>query len=133
MTGIVSGQVQLAFASIPTTMTQVKAGKLRALGQGGPTRSPVVPDVPTVAESLPGFQAMTWYALFGPRGTSDAIVGRLNSEVVKTLADATLAQRLSTQGLDPAPGSPAQLSAHMRAEIDRFSRIVKAAGVTAAR
>ena len=67
MTGIVSGQVQFGFASIPTTMTQVRAGKLRALAQGGSKRSPVVPDVPTVAETLPDFRAVTWYALFVPR------------------------------------------------------------------
>ena len=132
MTGLVSGQVQLAFASIPTTMTQVKAGKLRALGQGGPTRSPVVPEVPTIAESLPGFQAMTWYALFAPRGTPEAIITRLNAEVVRVLAEPSLAQRLSAQGLDPAPGSPDALTAHMRSEIERFSRIIKAAGITGA-
>lgn len=132
MTGIVSGQVQIAFASIPTSMTQVKAGKLRALGQGGAARSPVIPDIPTIAETLPGFQSVTWYALFAPRGTPPAIVSRLNAEVVKILSDPTVAQRLSAQGLDPAAGSPADLTAYMRAEIDRFGRIIKMAGITAA-
>ena len=129
MTGIVSGQVQIAFASIPTTMAQVKAGKLRALGQGGASRSAVVPDVPTIAETLPGFQAVTWYALFAPSGTPQAIVAKQNAEVVKTLTDATVAQRLSTQGLDPAPGTPAELTAYMRAEIERWTRIIKLAGI----
>ncbi|MGZ5122354.1 MAG: tripartite tricarboxylate transporter substrate binding protein [Burkholderiales bacterium] len=129
MIGVVSGQVQFAFASIPTTMTHVKAGKLRALAQGGPSRSRVLPDLPAMAETLPGFQALTWYALFVPRATPTAIVARLSSEVVKILADPALAQRLVNQGLDPAPGTPAELTAYMREETERFSRIIKLAGL----
>jgi tripartite-type tricarboxylate transporter receptor subunit TctC len=131
MTGVISGQVQIAFASIPTIMTQAKAGKLRVLGQGGATRSPVVPDVPTIAETLPGFQAVTWYALFAPRGTPQAIVAKQNAEIVKALTDPAVAQRLSSQGLDPAPGTPADLTAYMGAEIERWSRIVRLAGLAA--
>src|SRR5262249_37941255 len=85
MTGIMSGQVQFGCASIPTTMTQVKAGKLRAIAQGGPKRSPVLPNLPTLAETLPDFRSVTWYALYCPRGTPPAIVSRLNAEVVKML------------------------------------------------
>jgi tripartite-type tricarboxylate transporter receptor subunit TctC len=133
MTGIMSGQVQFGFASIPTTMAQVKAGKLRALAQGGAARSPVVPDVPTVAETLPDFRAVTWYALFVPRATPPAIVARLNAGVVKILSDPALAQRLANQGLDPAPGSPAALTAYMRSETERFSRIIKVAGLATAK
>jgi tripartite-type tricarboxylate transporter receptor subunit TctC len=131
-TGLISGQVQIGFASIPTTMTQVKAGKLRALGQGGAARSQVIPEIPTIAESLPGFQAVTWYALFAPRGTPSAIIARQNAEVVKILTEPTVVQRLASQGLDPAPGSPAELTAYMRAEIERFGRIIKLAGLASA-
>jgi tripartite-type tricarboxylate transporter receptor subunit TctC len=131
MMGIVGGQVQFGFASIPTSMTQVKAGKLRAIAQGGPTRSRVLPDLPTIAETLPGFQALTWYAMYAPRGTSQSIVTKLNGAIVKVLSDPTLAQRLATQGLDPAPGTPAELSAFMRAETERFSHIIKLAGLRA--
>ena len=129
MMGLVSGQVHFAVASIPTTMTQAKAGKLRVLAQGGSTRSRVLPDLPTVAETLPGFQAVTWYALFVPRGTPQVIVSRLNAEVVNILGDAVLAQRLVSQGLDPAPGTPEELTAYIRAETERFSRIIKLAGL----
>jgi tripartite-type tricarboxylate transporter receptor subunit TctC len=129
MMGLVTGQVQFGFASIPTTFTHVKAGKLRALAQGGSTRSPVVPNLPTLAETLPGFQAVTWYALFAPRATPPAIVTKLNAEVVKVLADPGLAQRLANQGLDPAPGTPAELTAYVRAETERFSHIIKIAGL----
>jgi tripartite-type tricarboxylate transporter receptor subunit TctC len=127
--GLLSGQVQMAFASIATTWPQVKLGKLRAIGQGGPTRSPVIPNVPTIAETLPGFQAMTWYALYAPRGTPADIVKQLNAEVVNILHEPTIAKRLSDQGLDPAPGTPAELTAYMRAETGRFSRLIKMAGL----
>jgi tripartite-type tricarboxylate transporter receptor subunit TctC len=130
--GLVSGQVHFAFASIPTTATQAKVGKVRVLAQGGPTRSRVLPDLPTVAETLPGFQAVTWYALFAPRGTAPAIVNKVNGAVVKILGDPTLAQRLVSVGLDPAPGTPAELAAYISAETERFSRIVKLAGMKAA-
>jgi tripartite-type tricarboxylate transporter receptor subunit TctC len=132
MTGIMSGQVQFGFASIPTTMTHVRPGKLRALAQGGPARSHVIPDVPTLAETLSGFQALTWYALLAPRATPAAVVAKLNAEVVKMLADPAVAQRLTNQGLDPAPGSPAELAAYMRAETERFSRLIKMAGLATA-
>jgi tripartite-type tricarboxylate transporter receptor subunit TctC len=130
--GVVSGQVQFGFASIPTSMTQVKTGKLRAIAQGGPKRSPVLPDLPAIAETLPGFQAMTWYALFVPRATPQAIVAKLNADVVKVLSDPRLTQRLVNDGLDPAPGTPAELTAYIRAETERFSRLIKVAGLKSA-
>jgi tripartite-type tricarboxylate transporter receptor subunit TctC len=132
ITGIMSGQVQFGFASIPTTMTQVKAGRLRALAQGGAKRSPVVPEVPALAESFPDFRSVTWYAMYAPHATPPAIVARLNAEIVKILSDATIAQRLANQGLDPAPGSPAELAAYMRSETERFARIIKASGLATA-
>ena len=129
MIGLVSGQVQFAFASIPTTMAFVKADKLRALAQGGSSRSPVVPNLPTVAETFPGFQAVTWYALFAPRDTPSAIVARLNAEVVKILADPPTVRRLADQGLDPRPTTPAELTTYMQSETERFSRIIKLSGL----
>ena len=133
MTGLLSGQVHFAFASIPTTLPFVKAGRLRVLAQGGSARSPVMPQVPTVAETLPGFEATTWYALFVPRATPPALVARLNTEVVKILADPTLARWLADQGLDPAPGTPQALTAYMRTETERFARIIKLAGLASTR
>jgi tripartite-type tricarboxylate transporter receptor subunit TctC len=131
MTGLLSAQVHFGFASIPTTMPFVKAGRLRVLAQGGSVRSPVVPQVPTVAETLPGFEATTWYALFVPRSPPPAIVARLNTQVVKILSDPTLARWLADQGLDPAPGTPEALTAYMRTETERFARIIKLAGLAA--
>jgi tripartite-type tricarboxylate transporter receptor subunit TctC len=130
--GLVSGQVQFAFASIPTTMTQAKVGKIRVLAQGGPTRSRVLPDLPTIAETLPGFQAMTWYAIWAPRGTPQPIVSKLNGALGKILRDPALAQRLVREGLDPAPGTPAELDAYIRAESERFTKLIKLAGLATA-
>jgi tripartite-type tricarboxylate transporter receptor subunit TctC len=132
VTGLVSGQVQFAFAAIPTASPLVKAGKLRALAQGGARRSPVVPNLPTVAETFPDFRAVVWYALFAPRDTPPAIVARLNGAVVNMLTDPPIARRLADQGLDPAPSTPAELTATMRAESERVSRIIKAAGLVGA-
>ena len=129
LTGLLSGQVHISFASIPTTMPQAKAGRLRVLAQGGATRSAVIPHVPTIAETLPGYQAMTWYALYCPRATPPAIVTKLNTVVVKILSDPTLARSLTDQGLDPAPSSPAELANYMRSETERFARIIKLAGL----
>jgi tripartite-type tricarboxylate transporter receptor subunit TctC len=129
MIGLVGGQVEFAFASIPTTMAFVKAGKLRALAQGGSSRSPVVPNLPTVAETFPGFQATTWYALYAPRGVPPAIVARLNAEVMKILTDPPTVRRLADQGLDPQPTTPSELAAFMQSETDRFSRIIKSSGL----
>lgn len=131
MLGVMSGQVHFAFASIPTTSPLVKSGKLRWLAQGGATRSPVVPDVPAVAETFPDFRALTWYAMFAPRGTPPAIVGKLNAEIVKIMGDTSISKRLADQGLDAAPSTPAELTSHLRAETARFSRIVKLSGVAA--
>jgi tripartite-type tricarboxylate transporter receptor subunit TctC len=110
-------------------MAFVKIGKLRALAQGGLSRSLVVPNLPTVAETFPGFQATTWYALFAPRGTPPVIVARLNAEVVKMLADPPTVRRLADQGLDPQSTTPSELTAFMQSETDRFSRIIKLSGL----
>src|SRR5436190_18826912 len=124
--GLIGGQVQFSFASISPMGPPVRAGKLRALGQGGAKRSPIIPNIPAIAETYPDFRATTWYALFAPSGTPPAIVNKLNAEVVKTLSDPTVVRRLADQGLDPSPGTPADLLAHMRAETERFGKIVKA-------
>jgi tripartite-type tricarboxylate transporter receptor subunit TctC len=110
-------------------MPQIRSGELRALGQGGATRSPVIPAIPTIAETLPGYQAVTWYALYSPRATPPAIINQLNGAVVKILSEPAMARWLADQGLEPAPGTPAALAAYMRAESERFARIIKQAGI----
>ena len=128
VTDVVGGQVQFMFNSMPAVWPLAKAGKLRALAHAGVKRSPAAPDVPTVAESLPGFQCITWYAMVAPRATPAAIINKVNADVVKMLADPPFARRLSEQGQDPQSSSPAELTAYMRAETERWTGVLKSAG-----
>ncbi len=126
---LVGGQVQLMFDNIPISLQQVRAGKLRALAVTGPKRSPVLPDIPTIAEAaLPGYSVTSWFALFAPAGTPPAIVARLNKETNKALADEALRRQLGDQGIEPAGGTAEQLAAHIRAELPRWKKIVAESG-----
>ncbi len=129
VTDLVGGQVHIMFNSMPAIWPLAKAGKLRALAHGGVKRSPAAPDVPTVAETLPGFQCITWYALIAPRGVPQPIVTQLNGEMVKMLADPPFAKRLIDQGQEPQATTPAELATYMRAESERWAVVVKAAGL----
>jgi tripartite-type tricarboxylate transporter receptor subunit TctC len=129
VTDLVGGQVQLMFDNIPISLQQVRAGKLRALAVTGPKRSPVLPEVPTVAEAaLPGYAVTSWFAVFAPAGTPPSIVSVLNREINKALSDPGLRRQLADQGIEPAGGTPAQLAAHVRAEIARWSKVVAESG-----
>ncbi|HWI13492.1 MAG TPA: tripartite tricarboxylate transporter substrate binding protein [Burkholderiales bacterium] len=132
MTELLAGQVQLLFNSIPSVLPQVKAGRLKALAVGSARRSPAMPDVPTVAESgVPGYEYATWYGLFAPAGTPRPVVAILSKAVDTALSSPDLAQSLAAQGSEPNPGTPDQLARFMKAEHERWSRVVKAAGMTA--
>ena len=129
VTDLVGGQVQFMFNSMPAVWPLAKTGKLRALAHGGTKRSPAAPEVPTVAESIPGFQCITWYALIAPRGVPTAIVNKLNGDMVRLLADPPFAKRLSDQGQEPQSSTPGELATFMRAESERWSGVIKAAGL----
>ncbi len=90
------------FNSIPAVLPLAKSGKVRALGVGGPKRSVAAPDVPTIAETIPGFECVNWYAMLAPAKTPPAIVTKLNAEIVKMIADPPFAQRLIDLGLGAA-------------------------------
>lgn len=126
---LVGGQIQVMFDNIPISLQQVRAGKLRALAVTGPKRSPVLPDVPTIAETaLPGYSVTSWFALFAPAGTPAPIVARLNREINKALTDKVLHQQLTDQGIEPGSGTAEQLAAHIRAELPRWKKIVAESG-----
>jgi len=129
VTDLVGGQVQVMFDNIPISLQQVRAGKLRALAVTGPRRAAVLPDLPTVAESgLPGFSITSWFAVFAPAGTPQPVVALLNREINKALADAILQRQLQGQGIEPAGGTPAQLLAHVSAELPRWKKVVAESG-----
>jgi tripartite-type tricarboxylate transporter receptor subunit TctC len=129
ITDVVAGQMHFMFNSIPAVLPLVKAGKIRALGVGGPKRSIAAPDVPTIAETLPGFECVNWYAMLAPAKTPPAIVNKVNAEMVKMIADPPFAQRLIDLGSEPQSSSPAELRDYMRKESDRWSRVIKTAGL----
>ncbi len=129
ITDVVGGQMHFMFNSIPAVLPLIKAGKLKALGVGGPKRSPVAPEVPAIAETLPGFEVVNWYAMLAPVGTAAPLINKINAAMVKMIADPPFAQRLLEMGSEPLSSTPAGLAAHMRKESDRWSKVIKAAGI----
>jgi tripartite-type tricarboxylate transporter receptor subunit TctC len=132
LTDLISGQVQMMFSSMPTVLAHVKAGRLRLLGTGGTKRSAVIPDTPSISEVVPGFELITWYGIFAPARTPPAIVRRLNTEIVKVLNDPESRDRLTAQGLEPAPMTPEELKRYTEQDTSRWARLIKAAGIKSA-
>lgn len=129
ITDLVGGQVDFMFNSMPAVLPLAKTGKLRALATAGRKRSAATPELPTIAETLPGFECINWYALLAPRGVPSAIVAKINAEVVKLFAEPQVAQRFADQGSEPQTGTPAELAAHMRSETERWAKVIKMAGL----
>jgi tripartite-type tricarboxylate transporter receptor subunit TctC len=130
VTDLIGGQVQLLWVSIPSVLPHVKSGRLRALAVSTAKRSASAPDIPTVAESgYPGFEYSNWNALFAPAKTPSAIVTKVNGAIVKVLGEAEIAQKLSSQGADPAPGSPEDLARYMRTDFERWKKVIRNAGI----
>ncbi len=129
---VMGGSAQLIFASLPTVLPQVKAGRLKAIAVLGSQRSATLPDVPTVAESgVPGFEVPNWAGLFAPAGTPVAIIDKLNAETTRVLALPDLQSRMAQEGLRPATMTPAQFGAFVKAEVVKWGAVVKRVGVTA--
>ena len=129
MTDLIAGRVHLAFSSIPTVLTHVQAGRLKMLGTGGTKRSPALPDIAPVADSLPGFELVTWYAVFAPTGTPPVIVNRLNSEIAKVLRDPDIQKRFGEQGLETTIMTPQELKRYTENDVSRWTRLIKAANI----
>jgi len=126
----ISGETQLMFSAILHVLPHTKAGRLKALGVTGKARSQVAPQVPTVAESgLAGYESSQWWLMMVPAATPAAIVTRLHAVQVGALAAADLQERLSSQGAEPQSSTPEEGSRYLRAEIDKWGRIVRAAGI----
>jgi tripartite-type tricarboxylate transporter receptor subunit TctC len=127
---LIGGQVQLLWVSIPSVLPHIKAGRLRALAVSTAKRSASAPEVPTVAESgYPGFEYSNWNALFAPAKTQQAQIRKINSSVMKALKEPDIAQRLSTQGAEPAPGTPEELARYMRVDHERWKKVIATAGI----
>ena len=129
MTDLISGQVHMMFTSMPTVLAHVKSGRLKLLGTGGLKRSAAIPDTPVIADTLPGFELVTWYGIFVPARTPGAVINRLNVEIVKALADPESRDRMSAQGLEPNPMTPDELRRYTQQDSSRWARLIKAAGI----
>jgi tripartite-type tricarboxylate transporter receptor subunit TctC len=127
---LLSGRVPLHFSSVSTAAPHVRAGRLRAIAMTTPKRSAAMPEVPTFDESgLKGYDVTGWYGLLAPGKTPPAIIRRLNHELQQVLADAEALKRLAQAGIEPAPGTPASFAALIKAEIPKWAKVIKAAGV----
>ena len=128
LTDMIGGQVQVMFDNIPTAAEFVKSGKLRGLAVTGAARSEVLPDLPTVADFLPGYEATSWYGLGAPKGTPDEVVQKLNSEVNTILADPKIKARFLELGAIMLPGTPAEFGKLVADETEKWGKVVKFAG-----
>lgn len=129
---VLGGRVTMMFDNMPSSLPLVREGKLRALGVTSAQRSPAAPDIPTIAEQgLPGFEAVSWFALFAPAGTPRPVVDRLQGEVKRILGLPDIAKKLAEIGLDPAGSTPDELAAYQRSEIVKWAKVVKDSGAKA--
>ena len=128
---LLAGQIQMMFDNMPSALPVAKEGKLRALAVTSAKRHPAAPDIPTMAETLPGFEATSWFAVYAPAGTPADVVAKLNEEFNRVMTLADVREKLATIGLDLVGGPPEQLAAYTKAERAKWAKVVKASGAKA--
>jgi tripartite-type tricarboxylate transporter receptor subunit TctC len=131
MTDLLGGQLQVIFATTPGTTEFVRSGRLRALGVTTAERSDALPEVPPIADFVPGYDMSQWYGIAAPRGTPAEIVGRLNREINAAFADPRMKTRLTDVGGTVLPGSPEEFQKFIAAELEKWAKVVKFAGLRA--
>jgi tripartite-type tricarboxylate transporter receptor subunit TctC len=129
VTDLIGGQVQVLFSPMPSMIAYVSAGTLRALAVTSATRAEVLPNIPTVSEFLPGYEASTWFGVGAPKGTPAGIIDKLNNEINAGLADPKTRERLAAEGGTALPGSPAELGNLIADETEKWAKVVKFAGL----
>jgi tripartite-type tricarboxylate transporter receptor subunit TctC len=132
MTDLLGGQVQLMFSDAPTALPHIKSGRVRALGVASPKRSSLAPDVPTIAESgVKGYEAYSWAGVVVPAGTPAPIVAKLNADITKALSQPDVKKRLFEEGAEAMPTTPEQFGKMLKAEIAKWTKVVKDANIKA--
>ena len=132
MIDTMSGQVAMSFPVLSAAQPHVQAGKLRALGVTGTKRSPLMPDVPTIAEAgLPGYTFETWFIVFAPAGTPKPVIDKLNTSLNQALNTPALRERMARDGFDPTPSTPEQARARLEQEMPQWAKLIKERGITA--
>ncbi len=130
MVDLVGGQVDLMIVDLTTSLPQVKAGKLKALGVSSPRRSPLVPDLPTIAEAgLPGYEISYWNAVYAPAGTPAPVIDRINALMRKAMTAETVKRFVEQNGMEPFTSTPAELASFQAAEYKRWGEVIKTAGI----
>lgn len=132
LTALIAGEVQLNFSSMAATIPHVKAGRLRALGVTTAMRSNALPGVPTVAETVPGFEVDFWYGIWGPKGLRKDVVGRWNNEVARVLQTDDMKARMAGEGVEPAGGPPDRFRDTVRRDVEKWKKVVKEANISLA-
>ncbi len=128
LTDLIGGQVQVMFDNVPTSAEHIRAGKLRALAVTSATRSEVLPDLPTVADFVPGYEASAWYGIGAPKNTPAEIIDKLNKEINAILADPKSKARFADLGASLLPGSPADFGKLVAEETEKWGKVVKFSG-----
>jgi tripartite-type tricarboxylate transporter receptor subunit TctC len=129
LTDLLGGDVQVLFATAPGTSDYIKTGKLRALAVTSAVRAELLPELPTVADFVPGYGASQWYGLSAPKNTPGEIVGKLNREINAAIADPRMRERLAAIGGEPLPGSSAEFGRLIAEETEKWTKVVRAAGI----
>jgi tripartite-type tricarboxylate transporter receptor subunit TctC len=130
-TDLLSGQVTLMFNNMLSAMPQVKAGRLRAVAVTSSKRSAAAPELPTIAETVPGYEASGWYGAFAPAATSKELIGRLNAEINRIMKMPDVTQRLAGDGVEAVGTTPEQFGAYLKQEVAKWGKVVKASGAKA--
>ncbi len=131
VTDLLAGQVQMLYSSIPSVIQYVQQGKLNALAVGSAKRLPSLPNVPTIAETVPGYEAYSWVGMIAPANTPKAIITRLNREIVEILKDKEMEDKLNQQGALPLGDTPEQFAEYIAVEIKKWGAVVKSANIKA--
>jgi tripartite-type tricarboxylate transporter receptor subunit TctC len=127
---LVAGRLHMMMANLTTAQPHIRAGRLRGLGVGTKMRTPLFPEMPTIAEAgVPGYEANNWNGIVVPRKTARAIVERLHREIIAVLSDGSTRKRFSAQGLEPIGDSPTQFAVYLKSEAVKWGKLVKSAGI----
>jgi tripartite-type tricarboxylate transporter receptor subunit TctC len=133
MTALLSGEVDSSFSSLVPSIPHVRAGRLRAIGITTPKRNPAVPDVPTIGETVPGYDVTHWYGIWGPKNLPREIVMRWNQEVAKVLKTDAMQKWLAQEGMVPAGGPPEEFRDRIKSDVEKWKKVVKEAKITIAK
>jgi len=126
---LLGGQVQMMVGALPAMVPQHKSGKVRGIAVTTSKRNGALPDVPTVAETVPGYEAILWYAFFGPRNLPKDVVTLLNGEITKVISTPEMKDRMASEGLDPVGGPPSQFGEVLKRDVPKWTKVVKDANI----